>query len=74
MQRRINCWEAFHEEGGRLVKKGDTIIANESDFGLYDDREYNVLDVQGTLVQIEIFPGKTDWYSIEYFDFPLDSL
>ena len=74
MERRLNCWDAFHQEGGRHVKKGDIIIANESEFGLYEDREYTVLDVQGTDVQVEIFPGKPEWYTTEWFDFPLESL
>lgn len=73
MERLLNCWDAFHEEG-RSAKKGDIIIANESDFGLYEGRKYKVLDAQGTDVQVEIFPGKPEWYTIEWFDFPLESL
>lgn len=65
----INCWDSYKTDGPK-VKPGDTIIANESEFGLYENREYTVIWTMFNDVIVEIFPGKEEKYSLEYFDFP----
>lgn len=65
----INCWDSYKNDGPK-VKVGETIIANENEFGLYEGRAYKVLWTMFNDVKVEIFPGKEEVYSLEYFDFP----
>ena len=64
-----NCWTSHHVEGGRKVKTGDTLVANDSEFGLTEGKEYYVLVAMFNEVQVENDNDVLETYSVEYFNF-----
>lgn len=51
------------------VGVGDYIVANTNQFGLNERQKYKILEViSNDMVEIEVYEGHIDTYSIEYFD------